>query len=363
MSDNESVASSASSRSSIHPSAGKAFAHASAFDAFFAATITPAKTGDAVFSSLTPLEPEEYQEYVKRAILPEPLDATPFYGAYATTIDAGFNIFFYGYGSKLSMLDKFARKVLCGRGPVVVSRCFSPSFDLKLFLSILQRATDAAAATIESALSSLDSAPRTIIFLMHSLDKAPPKVRAAALRLAAHPKAQVVASLDHVRASSLFTQRDLAGWAWHDLTTLAPYDTELAHIDPLALRQTRDGGSGTTANAGQRITESGAIHVLASVTPRAKQLFTFLARRQLDTEDGDDDSARRNAEPDSGIGIEWDALLSASRTNFIAINDVSLRALLVEFTDHGLVRVENDAYWIPLRKDVLTRVLDKAGLQ
>ena len=359
MSDNESAASSDSHTSSIKPSAGKAFAHATSFDAYFAAVVTPARTGNDVFSSLAPLEPEDYAKFVTRAIVPTPLDATPFFGVYAQSIDAGFSIMFYGYGSKLATLNAFARTVLAGRGPVLVSRCFAPRFDLKLFLGTLQRATSAAAPTVESALSALDSAPHPVFLLLHSLDKGPPKVRAAVMRLAAHKHTRVVASLDHIRASALFTQRELADWVWHDLTTLAPYDAELAHIDPLELRQSKD-GSGGAAGAHARITESGATHVLASVTDRAKKLFAMMARRQLDSEDAEEGG---NAEPDAGVGMEWDPLLDSARREFLAQNDAQLRSILGEFTDHGLVRVDGDSHWVPLRKDVLQRVLEKSGLR
>ncbi|EJD50650.1 origin recognition complex subunit 2 [Auricularia subglabra TFB-10046 SS5] len=333
-----------------------AFAQPTSFDAYLTATATPAKTSNAVFSSLEPLSPDEYANLVQRARVAKPLDAVPFFPLYANSVDAGFNVFFYGYGSKLATLDKFARAVLARRGPVVVSRCFDPNFTLKIFLATLARATDAAAHTLEAVISALPRLPHApLILLLHSLDKAPPKVRHATLRLATEENVQVIASLDHIRAPVLFTQRELSGWVWHDLTTLAPYDSELAHIDPLALRQHKDSGAAGAA-AGQAIptiTETGAAHVLASVTARAKRVLKLLATNQLE--------ADASTEPSAQGGMEYDGLLHACRADFIASNDTALRALLGEFTDHGLVRIENDILWIPLRKDVLQRVIDKMG--
>ncbi|KZW01479.1 origin recognition complex subunit 2 [Exidia glandulosa HHB12029] len=343
----------------IQPRGGyksKAFAQPTSFDAYLTATATAVKTSNAVFSSLEPLTPDDYTQLVKRAQHPKPLDATPFFPLYAQTLDAGFNIFFYGYGSKLTTLDTIARAVLSKRGPVLVSRCFAPDFTFKDFLATLQRGTSASALTLESIIAALDEVPHPLFLLMHSLDKAPPKVRSATLRLATHARVQVVASLDHIRASALFSQRDLAGWVWHDLTTLAPYDAELAHIDPLALKQQKDSAAADgDANGGTvAITEIGATHVLASVTARAKRLFALLSRRQLETAEG-------AAQPSAEHGMEHDALLHAARADFIATSDTALRALLGEFTDHGLIISKDEVLWVPLRNDVLQRVLDKLG--
>lgn len=328
-----------------------AFTQPTSFDAYIVATTTPARTSNAVFSSLEALTPDEYARLVQRAQHPKSLDPAPFYPMYARTVDAGFNVFFYGYGSKLAALDAFARTMLSRRGPIVVSRCFAPSFAIRDFLGTLQRATSATAPTLEAVTTALDTLQRTLFLVMHSLDKAPPKVRSATLRLAALPGVCVCASLDHIRSPALFGQRDLAGWVWHDLTTLAPYNVELAHIDPLALRQQPAGAASTEGTSTRAaITETGAAHVLASVTVRAKRLFALIATRQLD---GDD------VPPGPEHGIEHDALLTAARTDFIASSDTALRALLGEFTDHGLILTENDMLWIPMRKDVLQRVLDK----
>ncbi len=73
------------------------------------------------------------------------------------------------------------------------------------------------------------------------------------------------------------------------MTTLAPYDFELAYADRSSIsgahgggpRKQRDvGGSGAPNPA--NMSETAAVHVLASVTQKAKKLFVLMAQKQLD---------------------------------------------------------------------------------
>lgn len=184
-------------------------------------------------------------------------------------------------------------------------------------------------------------------------------------------------------------------WLWHDLTTLASYDVELAGADPASLR----GGAPTTAAAAAAaatasmrlgesmsmggggggggavmMTETAARHVLVAVTQRARKLFMLMGRRQLDAL-ADNAGAGGGGgvgvvEPTTPAGavevaVPYDTLFNLARDNFVATNDTALRALLGEFRDHGLVVTvgtgvmgSGEMLWIPLRKERLTKLLD-----
>ena len=277
------------------------------------------------------------------------------------------------------------------------------------------------------AFFSTPNAPR-LALVLHNIDGPAfraPKARAALALLALAPRVHVVASVDHIAAphrwalSELFARKpdpdpeapprpdstsaastpppapaSASGpatvprrgyaWLWHDLTTLAPYDFELAYADPTslsgaaALRGARAPAASAAAVAGGAavgtlVSETAARHVLASVTQKAKKLFVLLGSKQLEVMDdvaaaGEDKAKDGGADKEKEAGAagkdaayDYDRLFAAARDNFIATNDTALRALLGEFRDHGLVVAAAaqgaEALWIPMRRDALLKVV------
>lgn len=222
------------------------------------------------------------------------------------------------------------------------------------------------------------------------------KTRALLGALASLRGVQIAASVDHIHAPLLWTSTEMVAgrWLWHDLTTLAAYDAELAGADPASLRGASalraSGGAGAAADGmgvgvgmvgagvgvgGGRMTETAAKHVLAAVTQRARKLFVLMGRRQLealaDAEDnGNSGGGAVVVDPTtpaeaSEVAIGYDMLFNLARDHFVATNDTALRALLGEFKDHGLVVTvgtgamgSGETLWIPLRKERLTKLLD-----
>ncbi|PWN51552.1 hypothetical protein IE53DRAFT_410086 [Violaceomyces palustris] len=76
--------------------------------------------------------------------------------------------------------------------------------------------------------------------------------------------------------------------------------------------------------------EKAAIHVLKSVTVKARALFTLLAKRQMTGSNGSTHG--------ENSGLAYSQLLELARRNFLASSEADLRQLMVEFRDHGLVR-------------------------
>ncbi|KAG6849904.1 hypothetical protein H0H93_003918 [Arthromyces matolae] len=158
-------------------------------------------------------------------------------------------------------------------------------------------------------------------------------------------------------------------WLWHDLTTLESYDFELAFVDRTSIRGAHGGGPRKKADAliaqgggTATITETAALHVLASVTQKAKKLFVLIGTRQLESIE-DSDVAGAGEKDLQQFGIGYDILFNVARDDFIATSDTALRSLLGEFRDHSLVvsgqgtTGSGEMLWIPLRKERLASVL------
>ena len=384
-----------------------------AFDAYFLNASRPSRTSSNVFSQLVqPLSPDEFAASLPRAFYKLPFsDAStqllehshhPHLPRYLLELAEGFNLLFYGLGSKRHVLNELARACATrARAHVLVLNAFQPSFSARDILTALARLPGSPQCVDDVAQKFFSGAPTTstrgrrLVFIVHNIDApalrgATNKARALLTALAALDGVQVAASLDHLGAPLLWTSSEMLArrWLWHDLTTLAPYDVELAGADPASLRATpaaaaRSGATGfgagvegtsaaaagisVGAGAGQ-MTETAAVHVLAAVTQRARKLFVLMGRRQLEALADVGNTEPTNPADSGEVAIAYDVLFSLARDNFIATNDTALRALLGEFRDHRLVVTigtgamgTGETLWIPLRKERLKKLLD--GLQ
>ena len=345
------------------------------FDSYFLYASRPSRTSSNLFSHLVqPLSADEYAASLSRSFYPHPFpDSAPSSSAQSRTaqqppevasasasaataahhrahlprylleLTEGFNLLFYGFGSKRRVLNELARACAApsthGAGAhVLVLNGFLPSFSARDIFAALARLpgspqsveavaqfllaapTSSAAATSHSPSPSSSKSGqqrqskgpvgpykkrRRLVLIIHNID-APalraPKVRGLLSALATLSGVQLAASVDHINAPMLWTSTELLAqrWLWHDLTTLSAYDAELAGADPASLRSAptataaaaasmRAGsgmaesmGLGGGGGGGQMMTETAARHVLAAVTQRARKLFELMGKRQLD---------------------------------------------------------------------------------
>lgn len=401
-----------------------------AFDAYFVHAASRARTSANVFSArVLPLTQQEYNDtiaaYDARTADAQPStrwtghhDVRTAFRRYAHELDQGFNLVFYGFGSKRAVLNDFASKELAHRGHVVVVNGYHPNTVLKDVLASIEcvpglanaatTGMDAQVRRIYSFFSTAD-APRTrrLYLVVHNID-APPmraqKMKNALSLLALSPNIHLAASVDRLGSPLLWSASELLarkvqpgdtaaslssadghvaspkrGYAflWHDLTTLMSYDTELSFADRSSIAGASYASTGArsalattaTAGAGAPLTETAVAHVLAAVTSKAKKLFILLGTRQLANAEVASGAATGSDAPAltdmAQFGLNYDALFSLARDHFVATSDTALRALLGEFKDHGLILVGaagggsggGDTLWIPLRKERLVRVL------
>jgi origin recognition complex subunit 2 len=388
------------------------------FDSYFLHQGKVSKTSPAVFSTqVEPLSAEEYADAIKSASekynLTYPASASiqeslsHQFRRFLLELEQGFNLLFYGYGSKRALLNRFATEVCSKRGHVVVLNGSQPKVSIKDLLTaiaatpVIQKfaeSTDVAAgnsnesqlARIHACFSSLDVKP--LFLLIHNIDSPnfrSPKVKSQLAALASHTRIHLIASIDHVNAPLLWTSTECStrkrenndeesvgyhvpgfSWLWHDLTTMAPYDFELAHADrssyagASANGRTGRGPAGlTTGNT--VMSESAARHILASVTQKAKKMFKFMATKQLAVME--EDGEGKTQDDFERYGISYDTLFTGVRDNFIATNDTAMRTLLGEFRDHNLIVGTGtggaEILWIPMRRERLNKVAKELDIE
>ena len=391
-----------------------------AFDAYFTYN-KPGRvqTSSNVYSQLVlPLSAEEYSEAIGsiskglEPIQPALLNGQHcqnLFSRYICELNEGFNILCYGLGSKRRVLNQFATTHCSKQGHVVVANGFQPDFNLKDLLNSIEnipaiKNLDWPSTTIEKQSRRIydffaqqqqqQQQKFHLYIVIHNIDAAPLRTARSKsiLALIAHnPQIHIIASIDHINSPLLWSSSEIFSrkpdkvnkpdavpsrgfsWLWHDLTTLAAYDFELAFADRSSLSGAHVGGNAarrkTDALAVQNSTamsETAAFHILASVNIKSQKLFALLGNKQLEAMENVDDGVSNNNDLQN-YGMAYNLLYSLARDNFLATNESAFRSLQVEFKDHGLflstpsTGVGGEIVWIPLRKERLVNVL--ASLQ
>ena len=383
------------------------------FDSYFLHQGKLSKTSPAIFSTqVEPLSPEEYADAIKSAsekysltypsssAIQESLSHQ--FHRFLLELEQGFNLLFYGYGSKHALLNRFATEVCSKCGHVVVLNGTQPKASVKDLLTAIEaipvvqkfaESTDVATgnsnesqlARIRACFASSDVKP--LFLLIHNIDSPnlrSPKVKSQLAALASHTRIHLIASIDHVNAPLLWTATECStrkrenideeslsyhvpgfSWLWHDLTTMASYDFELAHADRSSYAgasgsaRSGRGGAGGLAAGSTVMSESAAQHILASVTQKAKKMFKLMATKQLAAME--EDGEGKTQDDFEHYGISYDTLFTSVRDNFIATNDTAMRTLLGEFRDHNLIVGAGaggvEILWIPMRRERLNKVV------
>ncbi|KAF8752574.1 C-14 sterol reductase [Rhizoctonia solani] len=307
----------------------------------------------------------------------------------------GFNLLFYGVGSKRTLLNEFATEYLSAEGHVVVVNGYLPTVGPADILTSLEQIpgildiplTGSGAEARAHRIAS--SVEQTIFVVVHNIDAS--QLRTARAQrvlsiLASAENVHLVGTVDHVNSGLLFPRDQALGrkahlgvlgttddtergrgfkswaWLWHDLTTFEPYTAELSHRD-LTIPPSTSSAAAVAAPTltASEVTPSAAQHVFASVTAKAQKVFFMLGQRQLRSLE-EEGVVRIPAGGMQKYAVPYDSLLAEARDEFVAANDAALRGLLGEFKDHGMVlsgeaEGGGEVLWVPASQDILKTIL------
>ncbi|KAG0254783.1 Origin recognition complex subunit 2 [Actinomortierella ambigua] len=292
---------------------------------------------------------------------------------YFELISGGFNLLFYGYGSKRQLLNRFALTFLTD-APVIIVNGFFPTVTVK---EILNKITAGAleytgptgslqeqTAFIHTYFRQPDRRVKKVYLILHNIDGPnlrSEKSQAALSYLASCPHVHLLATLDHINAALLWDAVKVArfNWIWHELTTYENYLTETSFENSIMVRRGELGARGVQ-------------FVLASLTSNGKGLFRIMAEHQIamDRElqqlqpgqggNGGGGAVSRNL---ADLGMSHHALFQKCLENFLVSNAVTFRSQLTEFRDHQIVQSRKgpdgaEMLHIPLESDVLEGILE-----
>ncbi len=267
------------------------FVTQTSFDAYFQQISIPARTSSNAFTALLPtLSVGEYiklleiseSKYKHKEELARLHDShVEQFDRYLLELEEGFNLLFYGFGSKRTILNQFALETCSRRGNVVVLNAYKPSVTIKHLLNQVERLCvglnedlPLPSSSKNVGLSMLDMQARRIYqYFCHSphvpaASKLPPplfiiihniespsmrnsKAKAILALLASHPRIHLAGSIDHMNSPLIWSTSEALGrghlsesdegsqgstnipsernftWLWHDVTTFEHYDVEL----------------------------------------------------------------------------------------------------------------------------------------
>jgi origin recognition complex subunit 2 len=319
------------------------------------------KTSNNNLSSLQLLDHEEYFTLLRKFKEPHADDIEWLQELHAGSfsqwqfeLSQNFNICLYGWGSKRSLLMKFAEDIYKSqkdhtRNKIVVVNGYVQTLTIRDVLNTVRAAvSDSApklgsqpADMLENLLALVDEdSSRHITVIIHSIDRAPlrrPVTQTILSRLSSHPQIHFVASADHPSFPLLWDSslRSTYNFLFHDCTTFQSYSSEIDVVDEV---------HELLGRSGRRVGgKEGVSFVLKSLPENAKNLFRVLIGEQLATMDDnsgatfeDDDNEDDDIEARSGNsrrnehGVEYRVLYQKAVEEFICSNEMNFRTLLKE---------------------------------
>lgn len=252
-------------------------------------------------------------------------------------ISQGFGVCLYGFGSKRTLLHKFATHLYSRRhksngDKLVIINGYAHNATMRELLSTIASAIDpsqriplAQPPTMVQSIKTLlaTTAPdMTLTLVINSIDAPPlrkPGYHAALAQLAAHPRVRVACSADSPDFALLWDigVRSAFSFAFHDCTTFAPYVAELDVVDEVHALLGRDA---------HRVNgREGIAFVLRSLPENAKNLFRLLVGEVLIAMEEEGDGAG-----DEPSGVEYRMVYNKAVEEFICSSEMAFRTLLKE---------------------------------
>jgi origin recognition complex subunit 2 len=300
-------------------------------------------------------------------------------------LSQGFSICLYGFGSKRSLLQKFAKRLHANhRGDTarrtVIVNGYTHTTTMREVLTCVGSAIDPSqripmstpSAMVHSISSQLSNANITLTILINSIDAPPlrkPGTQAILAQLASHPRINLVCSADTPDFSLLWDIGVCSSFnfVFHDCTSFVPFTVELDVIDEvheLLGRQAR------RVNG-----REGVAFVLKSLPENAKNLFQLLVGEVLIAMEEEGNGI------DEAGGVEYRIVYNKAVEEFICSSEMAFRTLLKEyvlptcfsafygiltksrFHDHQMITSRKDALGtellsVPFAKDELEAILE-----
>ncbi|QEL61606.1 hypothetical protein CJJ09_003754 [Candidozyma auris] len=174
-------------------------------------------------------------------------------------------------------------------------------------------------------------------------------------QLASLPDVWLITSVDNVNASLLWDLYRFKNFnfLWHEATTYTPYSVELSFKDVLGLGRSK-----------KFVGSKGAKYVLTSLSSNAQNLYRVLSEMQLKVlEDAAaSKSGRTGLRGSIKLGVEFKKLYEQCLMEYVTSNEMNFRSILGEYVEHKMCSLTKNAsgkeiVFIPYAYDEIALIL------
>ncbi|KAG2734561.1 hypothetical protein G9P44_002567 [Scheffersomyces stipitis] len=311
------------------------------------------------------------------------------YHQWCFELSEGYNLNFFGVGSKLSILKDFAsnyfpswfEEVYLGKKlpQIMVVNGYNPSLKFKKILQDIlsvfipkttrenikfpKHVSETVPFLIQYVenqrkSSSSTSGTPSLLLLINNIDGEcfrNEKIQSYLSVIASLPEVWLVASMDNINAPLLWDSFKLKkfNFLWHDLTTYSTYSTELSFKDVLNMGKSKKFVGNVSAK-----------YVLSSLTDNHKNLYKVLLKMQLDAMGKLPQSSIHTSKGSLRHGVEFKALYEACVEQFISSNEITFRTMLSEYVEHKMCKLVTDdagveVVFIQFTYDEMNKILNE----
>ncbi|CAG8709828.1 9636_t:CDS:1, partial [Dentiscutata erythropus] len=288
------------------------------------------------------------------------------YSQWHIELKTGFNLLFYGYGSKKKLLEEFSEAYLKDRPLLVINGFLSKLKIKEIFLQVInginmgvkpgsREPLEKLTELIREYFSDPDRKVKNLYIMIHNIDGQGLRtlqIQNCLSILAASPNIYFIASTDHINATLLFDQDRATkfNWIWHDITTFSYYEVEPTFEDGPKVKRRK-----------QELNIKVVQSVLSTWNTNRRRMFKILAKHQIQANLHQQKKTRQGkgeAMKSEDIGMEHDAFYKACKADFCIRTDGDFNKFLSDFRNHEIIQSlqsknGNNIYFIPMETEDL----------
>lgn len=298
-------------------------------------------------------------------------------------LSQGFNLLFYGVGSKRELMEKFAIEYLSSKLkkislfqnrinydekieheaiPCIIINGYNPSCNYRDVYKDISRILvteelnnnetkywgNHIILQVNKIIEFYKTQPTDIklILVVHNIEG--PSIRKEIFQtmlslLATIRQVAIIASTDHIYTPIIWNniQSQNYNFIYHDVTNFEPYSVESSFQDVMKV-----------GNSEKSQGSEGAKYVLQSLTTNSKKMFKLLVESQIANIEKESKKVYKKRKASLMFGIEFKQFSQLCATEFIASNDISLRTMLREFIEHNMACISKknegtEVVWVP----------------
>ncbi|CAG8458409.1 1640_t:CDS:1 [Diversispora eburnea] len=290
---------------------------------------------------------------------------------WSSDLKNGFNLCFYGFGSKMEIIDEFAKYL--NEQIVLRIEGFDPNFNFQTTLELLNdvneivkpnsiRNIENQITHIQKYFSNENREHECLFIIIHNLDG--PTFRDTQnlnylAKLVNISNVRLIATVDNINFPMLLDhdRRNKFNFLWHEITTFRSYDKEITHENLCTIKKRKN-----------NLTTNLVKGVLSVWNENRRLMFKILATYQINQYNSTTITTTQVIDGKNIItGMERNSLYKKCYEEFIVNGESNFNTFLNDFHYHNVIKSRmsehgKEIYYIPLEAERLKEILESKDL-